>query len=55
MLSDAGFRDVSVELGYYNGVYSAIDSLIRKYGLTIDLNENGESVLPVWVAKSFKG
>lgn len=54
-LYKSGFSDVSIELGFYNGVYAAIDKFIEKYELTIDKNQDGESLLPVWVARSYKG
>ena len=53
-LYDAGFSDVTVAPGIYNGVYSSIENLIKEYRLNIDRNQVGESVLPVWVAKSSK-
>lgn len=53
-LYEAGFSDVTITPGSYHGVYDSIEKLIEKYELDIDRNQYGESMLPVWVAKSSK-
>ncbi|MBL4943493.1 methyltransferase domain-containing protein [Corynebacterium ulcerans] len=53
-LKNAGFSDISIDLGSYCGVYSSIEEFIQKYGLKINKNDAGESLLPVWVASARK-